>query len=60
MTKASEVEVALDRLKWSLAVHIFEENTRQLSRLIGAKYDPNQPRDDLGRWTDGGDGHKQY
>lgn len=55
MTKASEVEAALDRLKWSLAVHIFEDNTRQLSRLIGSKYDPGQPRDDHGRWTDGGD-----
>lgn len=54
MTKASEVEAALDRLKWSLAVQIFEDNTRQLSRLIGSKYDPGQPRDDHGRWTDSG------
>jgi len=54
MTKASDVEVALDRLKWELAVHIFEENTKQLSQLVGAKYDPSQPRDDRGRWTDTG------
>jgi hypothetical protein len=50
-----ELELAFTRLKWHLAVHAFEESARRFGQLIGAKYDPNQPRDDHGRWTDGGD-----
>jgi hypothetical protein len=44
----------MDRFTWSKGdVQVLERNRKGMTH-IHAKYDPDQPRDDDGRWTDGG------
>jgi hypothetical protein len=54
MLSQAKLDVQISRLKWQIAA----ENCRNVLRryLLQVKYDPNQPRDEIGRWTsEGGD-----
>jgi hypothetical protein len=44
------------RLKWLAAATCFEITLRRHDRALKAGFNPDEPRDDRGRWTDGGDG----
>jgi hypothetical protein len=52
----SDVHSQLIRLRCLLAAAALETRLELLARAIKANYNPNQPRDDHGRWTDGGGG----
>lgn len=49
-----EVGVALAQLKYDLVAIKFELKLRKRSIAIKAGFDPEQPRDELGMWSDGG------
>jgi hypothetical protein len=57
MTSLFSMHTALLRLRCAVATANFESRARQLRRAIEAKFDPDQPRDDQGRWTDADTGH---
>jgi hypothetical protein len=42
----------LEDLRYDLSVVNVELKFRKLMRMLDAKFDPDQPRDELGRWTD--------
>jgi hypothetical protein len=48
------IEGGLLRLKWLAAATRFEIALRRHARALKAGFNPDEPRDDRGRWTDGG------
>ena len=54
MRLLSDVDPDLQRLKWLLVDATLDLKLELLGRAIKA-YNPDQPRDELGRWTDGGE-----
>ncbi len=58
----AEIDHRFSRLRWQIACLAFKAAAERFEALrrageaqrLHAKYDPNQPRDELGRWTDGG------
>ena len=58
----AEVDHRFSRLRWQIACLAFKAAAERFETLrrageaqrLHAKYDPNQPRDELGRWTDAG------
>jgi hypothetical protein len=42
----------LQHISYDLSVVKAEIKFRKLMRMLDAKFDPDQPRDELGRWTD--------
>jgi hypothetical protein len=44
----------LRHISYELSVVNAEMKFRKLMRMLDAKFDPDQPRDELGRWTDAG------
>eukprot|EP01035_Chromulina_nebulosa_P012850 gene12850-17125_t len=53
-TELDEIGDELARLKYQLMGIKVELKLRRLSFALKAGFDPDQPRDDHGRWTDGG------
>ncbi len=57
----ADVDHRFSRLRWQIACLAFKAAAERFEALrrageaqrLHAKYDPNQPRDELGRWTDG-------
>jgi hypothetical protein len=43
------------RLKWHVAATRFQYAMRKHAIALKAGFDPDQPRDELGQWTDAGD-----
>lgn len=56
MTSLSDLRKELVELKCEFANVAAERKFRRFMRAIRVKFDPNQPRDEAGRWTDGGGG----
>jgi hypothetical protein len=48
------IEGGLLRLQWLAAATRFEIALRRHDRALKAGFNPDQPRDDRGRWTDDG------
>lgn len=59
---SADLSDRLTRLRWRISCLAFKEAAGRFealrrageARRLRAKYDPNQPRDELGRWTDAG------
>lgn len=54
MNSIAAIETGLARLKWLAAAARFELALRRHGCALKAGYDPAQPRNELGRWTDTG------
>lgn len=50
------IEMKLQALRWRVAGMLVQEKFEAFMRAFERCYDPNQPRDDRGRWTAGGGG----
>jgi hypothetical protein len=56
MNSIATIENGIARLKWLAAATRFEIALLRHGRELKAGYDPSQPRNELGRWTDAGGG----
>lgn len=54
MQTLAEIRTELLRLKWHVAATRFQLAMRKHTLALKAGFDPDQPRDELGRWTDAG------
>ena len=55
MLPPSDLDPDLQRLKWLLVNATLDLKLELLGRAIKAAFNPDQSRDELGRWTDGGE-----
>lgn len=53
MTGVDEERALIAELKFQLASVVWDLKFRRLMRALKANFNPAQPRDELGRWTDG-------
>lgn len=59
MVALDELRIAHAKLRYSLADLKAELKFRRFVRSVKANFDPDQPRDDKGRWEDAGGGEEQ-
>ena len=59
METLSQIKRQQSELEYKLLVIKSELKFRKFMRALRLKFDPDQPRDEIGRWTDAGDGSDQ-
>jgi hypothetical protein len=60
MQSLDAVRSEMLRLKWHVAAMRFQLAMRKHALALKAGFDPDQPRDELGQWTDAGGGEGHY